>query len=134
MSQLKMLELALAPLIAAGLPLPFPLTEALKDNPSPLALSTREAWPEWAAAKGYDPEQADRLMQSIRRLRSSAGYLQALAADLSLRYDADGAVTENVSDLDRHSAALALHARALSKTALAGGEGTLRNAPGVHPR
>ena len=52
----------------------------------------------------------------------------------ALEFDADGEATENVSDLDRHTAALMLHARVLSKTRLAGpGERAMYNAPEVRP-
>ena len=106
----------------AGRPLPSPLAEALKDNPLPLALSTRTAWPEWAAAKGYDA-RADR---PIDAKHPASAVEPPDTCTRSPPTSAIGttrmAVTENVNDLDRHSAALMLHARALSKTALAGPE------------
>lgn len=104
-----------APLSAAGLPLPTPLQWALNGNSQPLAITTRTAWPQWAQAHGYSPEQVVVLMQCVGRLRSSTSYLQALAADLAERYDVDGKPVEMVTALDRHSAALMLHVRSLGK-------------------
>jgi hypothetical protein len=105
-----------APLSAAGLPLPIPLQWALNGDPQPLALSTRTAWPQWAQANGYTAEQIQILEQCVAPLRLSNNYLQALAADLSERYDAYGKAVEAVTPLDRHSAALMLHVRSLGKT------------------
>ena len=105
-----------APLIAAGLPLPIPLSWALNGDPQPLALSTRTAWPQWAEANGYTAEQIQILEQCVAPLRLSNNYLQALAADLSERYDVDGKAVETVTAMDRHSAALMLHVRSLGKT------------------
>jgi hypothetical protein len=105
-----------APLSAAGLPLPIPLQWALNGDPQPLALSTRTAWPQWAQANGYTADQIQILEQCVAPLRLSNNYLQALAADLSERYDVDGKAVEAVTPLDRHSAALMLHVRSLGKT------------------
>jgi hypothetical protein len=88
----------------------------LNGDPQPLAISTRTAWPQWAEANGYSPEQTAILMRCVMNLRLTSGYLQALAADLSERYDVDGQAIEPVSELDRHSAALVLHSRSIGKT------------------
>jgi hypothetical protein len=88
---------------------------ALNGDSQPLAITTRRAWPERAQAHGYSPEQIVILMQCVGRLRLSTNYLQALAADLSERYDVDGKPVEMVAALDRPSAALTLHVRSLGK-------------------
>lgn len=100
------------------MPLPTPLSWALNGDPQPLALSTRTACPQWAKANGYTAEQIQILEQCVAPLRLSNNYLQALAADLSERYDVDGKAVETVTAMDRHSAALMLHVRSLGKTTL----------------
>jgi hypothetical protein len=113
------------------LPLPTPLRWALEEDPQPLALSTRSAWPEWAAAHGYSAEQTKILEACVGKLVRSIAYLQALVSDISGRYDADGGFVEPVSVWDRHSGALALHARTLMKTGAPSSE--RRSAPKSQP-
>ena len=104
-----------APLIEAGLPLPVPLRWALDGDPEPLALSTRGAWPEWARAHGYNDDQVAALNACIGRITRSTSYIKALALDLSVRYDADGNVTEPTTDMDRRTAMETITARSMPK-------------------
>jgi hypothetical protein len=97
-------------LLARGLPAPAVLVAG---EPLPLALSTRVDLPIWAAAHGYDAEATDTLQSIIRMTVRSAAYQRCLAADLGWRFSLDGEAIEPVSQSDRHSAALNLHARAL---------------------
>jgi hypothetical protein len=104
-----------APLIEAGLPLPVPLRWALDGDPEPLALSTRATWPEWARAHGYNDDQVAALNACIGRITRSTSYIKALALDLSVRYDADGNVTEPTTDMDRRLAVETITARSVPK-------------------
>jgi hypothetical protein len=104
------LDRLLAELKARRLPIPPALTG---EESMPLALSTRADMAVWAAAHGYDEAAVAMLKRLIAATVRSGPYQKALAADLSMRHSLDGEPVELVSEMDRHSAALALHARAL---------------------
>ena len=105
-------------LIAAGLTLPAPLQWALRGDVRPLAIGAHEAWAAWAGEHGYDPAQTATLLVALGKLAHSGAYRNALADDQSTRYGVDGQATGRVSDFDRHSAALIIHARALREFSL----------------
>lgn len=104
------LDRLLAELKARGLPIPPVLTG---EESMPLALSTRADAPVWAAAHGYDEAAIAFLGRAIAATVRSGPYQRALAADLSMRHSLDGEAVALVSEMDRHSAALSVHARAL---------------------
>ena len=100
-------------LIAAGLALPAPLQWALRGDVRPFAIGSHEAWAAWAAEHDYDAAQTATLLAALGKLARSGAYRNALADDQSARYGVDGQTTGRVSEFDRHSAALLIHARAL---------------------
>ena len=108
-------------LAAAGLPLPSPLVRAVERDPAPLAVGSHEAWRAWAGAHGYGDQQIVDLLRSITSLVNSKLYLEALAADLAQRHDADGNPVEPVADEHRAVAAQTLLARALNRLAASRG-------------
>ena len=96
----------LAPLAASGLPLPDPIQRALAGEPVPLATSTRLDLPAWAGQRGYSDEQVALLRKVVGALVGWFRYRQAVAEDLSIRYDLDGRPAGEVCASDRHAAAL----------------------------
>jgi ProQ/FINO family len=119
-------------LIAAGLALPTPLQWALRGDVRPLAIGAHEAWAAWAAEHGYDAAQTATLLVALGKLARSGAYRNALADDQSARYGVDGQATGRVSEFDRHSAALLIHARALREPFLPAPKG-LREPRGAAP-
>jgi hypothetical protein len=86
----------------------------------PLALDTRERISAWCIARGGDEDPAAAtLARVVKFLRLHPVHLEALAADLSERFDLDGAPAERVSAWDRNTA-LMLFSRALRKSATPG--------------
>ncbi len=110
-------------LIAAGLALPAPLQWALRGDVRPLAIGAHEAWAAWAAEHGYDAAQTATLIIALGKLARSGAYRNALADDQSARYGVDGQATGRVSEFDRRSAALMIHARALREFSLSAPRG-----------
>jgi sRNA-binding protein len=102
---------AIAALEARGLPIPF----ALAGEPEPLSLTVRDEVEQWASAHGYDKAAIKLLVRAIRGRVWANQYLAAVGADLSVRVDLDGAPAGPVSEMDRLSANLTAHARAMKE-------------------
>ena len=101
----------------------FPVPAALESGDEPLALATREDVGAYVALHGGGEDEARLLAQIVAALTRTPRYIEALASDLSLRVSIlTGEAAGPVSEMDRHSAALLIHARALrsaSKPAIA---------------
>lgn len=104
-----------AQLVAAGLPIPAPLTSAMAGEFQPLALDTRERWPVWARERGYSDAQIATLHRAVGRLVRHPAYIEVLATDLSERVDAGGNPIERVRPEDRMSGAMLMLARAMKE-------------------
>jgi hypothetical protein len=101
---------ALAELRLKGFPIPAALD---LDHPRPLAVSVQADVNAYVKAHGFGPAEAKALGRIIMNLTRVPRYQEAVAADLSVRVSLSGEIVGPVSDLDRHSAALWLHARAI---------------------
>jgi ProQ/FINO family len=109
---------ALSELKAKGFPVPRALTV---DEPQPLALTTREDIAAYVARQGGGEDEARLLGQTVAALTRTPRYVEALAADLSARVSIlTGEAVGLVSETDRHSAALQIHARAMRSNKPAG--------------
>lgn len=110
---------ALEALKARGFPIPPALANA--SDPRPLAISTRSDIAAYVEAHGGGEEEARILGQAMAALTRTPFYIEALAADLSERVSIlTGAAVGPVSELDRHSAALQIHAKAVRSNKPAG--------------
>ncbi len=109
---------------ARGMPVPA----ALIGEAKPLALSTRSDLPAWGERNGYDEDALRLLNSAIGAHVRSAAYQLALSADLAERVDLDGRAAGNVSELDRHSAALLLFTRGLRDEVKRGAKPALKAA------
>lgn len=105
-----------AALVASGLKLPAPIAAAMEGKALlPLAFDTRARLPEWCEANGYSSEQMESLKVAISHVVRWTSYQESVATELAVRFDLDGKVSEPVSAIDRHSAALLLLRRAMPK-------------------
>jgi sRNA-binding protein len=84
-----------------------------------------------------DTPEAQRLLNTaLRRYVTTTRYLEALAAEGTRRHAVDGSAVGLVSEMDRHSAALMLHRRAMleqirpKKAGPPKGKAELAKAPG----
>ena len=103
---------AIAELKARGFPVPPALENG--DEPRALALTTREDIGAYVALHGGGEDEARLIAKIVAALTRTPRYLEALASDLSLRVSIlTGEAVGLVSEMDRHSAALLIHARAL---------------------
>ncbi len=109
---------------ARGLPIPA----VLIGEPRPLALATRQDLPAWGERNGYDEDALRLLNSAIGAHVRSAAYQLALSADLAERVDLDARAAGNVSELDRHSAALLLFTRGLRDEVKRGAKPALKAA------
>jgi hypothetical protein len=93
----------------------FPVPQALTvDAPQPLALTTREDIGAYVALHGGGADEARLLGQIVAALTRTPRYVEALAADLSVRVSIlTGEPHGLVSEMDRHSAALLIHTKAV---------------------
>jgi hypothetical protein len=106
----KCLEL-LAEIKARGFPVPPAINVA---EPQPLALTTRDDIAAYVAAHGGGADEARLLGRLVGSLTRTSRYQDALAADLSARVSIiTGETVDLVSESDRHSAALQIHAKAV---------------------
>jgi hypothetical protein len=105
---------AAAALVASGLKLPAPIAAAMEGKALlPLAFDTRARLPEWCEANGYSNEQMESLNVAISHVVRWTSYHESVATEYAVRFDLDGKVSEPVSPMDRHSAALLLLRRAM---------------------
>jgi hypothetical protein len=103
-------DAVVARLTEAGLPIPTPLKSAIAGEFQRLALDTRERWPVWARERGYSDAQIATLHRAVRRIARHPNYLEALAADLSERFDVEG---NAISREDRLTASNMILVRAM---------------------
>ena len=102
---------ALSELRGKGFPIPPALTV---DEPQPLALTTRADIGAYVEQHGGGEDEVRLLNQVVAALVRTPRYVEALAADLSVRVSIlTGEPHGLVSEMDRHSAAMQAHARAL---------------------
>jgi hypothetical protein len=103
---------AVEALKARGFPVPAALD--ITDDPSPLSLTTRDDIGAWVAQHGGGEEETRLLEKAVGALVRTPPYVEALVTDAAVRISIlDGAPHGLVSEMDRHSSALALHAKAL---------------------
>jgi hypothetical protein len=110
---------ALAELKARGFPVPPALDN--QDEPQPLALTTRADIAAYVAQHGGGQDEARLLDKVVAALVRTPRYTDAVAADLGVRVSIiTSEAVGPVSEMDRHSAALLIHARALRGSKPAG--------------
>jgi hypothetical protein len=110
---------ALSLLRAKGFPAPAALESV--SEPQPLALTTRDDVGPYVASHGGGEDEARLLVAIVAALTRTPRYFEALASDLCPRVSIlTGEAIGLVSEMDRQSAALLVHARALRSASKAG--------------
>jgi hypothetical protein len=110
---------ALSLLRARGFPVPAAFENA--SEPQALALTTREDIASYVSSHGGGEDETRLLVAIVAALTRTPRYVEALASDLSLRVSIlTGEAVSPVSEMDRHSAGLLIHARALRSASKAG--------------